>query len=100
MIRPDHLLLFASPSTRVALRGSRVVSTIPLTISSPEHRTIFLRASQRRHTTKPSRRWQPPRVISTTDLQLDHLVPIPCNLSKQRTRIALTLSDMICSKHK
>ena len=31
-----------SRSTRVALRGSRGVSTIPLTITSPEHRTIFL----------------------------------------------------------
>jgi hypothetical protein len=31
-----------TPSTRVALRGSRGVSTIPLTITSPEHRTIFL----------------------------------------------------------
>ena len=27
--------------TRVALRGSRVVSTIPLTITSLEHRIIF-----------------------------------------------------------
>jgi hypothetical protein len=29
-------------STGVALRGSRGVSTIPLTFKSPEHRTIFL----------------------------------------------------------
>jgi hypothetical protein len=35
-------------STRVALRGSRGVSTMPLTIASPEHCTIFSRASQRR----------------------------------------------------
>jgi hypothetical protein len=27
-------------------------------------------------TTKPSKRWQPPRVISTPGLQLDHLVPL------------------------
>jgi hypothetical protein len=27
-------------------------------------------------TTKPSRRWQPPRIISTTSLQLDHLVSL------------------------
>ena len=27
-------------------------------------------------TTKPSRRWQPPRVTSTTRLQLKHLVPL------------------------
>src|SRR6185437_3106309 len=65
MIRPNHLLLFTSRSTRVAIRGSRGVSTIPLTISSPEHRTIFLRASTEPLATKPSRRWQPPRVTST-----------------------------------
>ena len=92
--RPDHLLLFTSRSTRVALYGSRRVSTIPLTNTSPEHRIIFLWASQRRHTTtKPSRRWQHPRVTSTTGLQLDHLVPISCNLSIQCTRIALSLSE-------
>src|SRR6185312_12129708 len=98
MIRPDHLLLFASRSTRVALRGSRGVSTIPLTISSPEHRTIFLRASRRRYTTKPSRRWQPPRVTSTTGLQHDHLVPLDAVSQSNRTRIALSLDRMITIK--
>ena len=33
-------------STSVALRGSRGVSMVPLTNPSPEHRTIFLRASR------------------------------------------------------
>jgi hypothetical protein len=41
-------------------------------------------------TTKPSRRWQPPRVTSTTGLQLDHLVPLDaisqCNTLKSLTR--------------
>jgi hypothetical protein len=35
-------------STRVALRGSRGASTMPLTIASPEHHIIFSRASQQR----------------------------------------------------
>jgi hypothetical protein len=35
-------------STSVALRGSRGVSTVPLTNPSSEHRTIFLHASRRR----------------------------------------------------
>jgi hypothetical protein len=61
--------------TRVALCGSHGVSTIPLTITSLEHRTIFLQALTET-TTKQSRRWQPPRVTSTTGLQLDHLVPL------------------------
>ena len=61
------------------------VSTVPLTITSLEHRTT-LQASRWRHATKPSRRWQPPRVTSATGLQLDHLVPNSCNLSVQRTR--------------
>ena len=94
------LLLFTSRSTRVALCGSRGVSIIPFTITSPEHRTIFLRASRWRHTTNPSRRWQPPRVTSTTGLQLDHLVPNFCNLSMQCTRIAHSQSDHTLCKHK
>ena len=36
-------------STRVALCGSRGVSTIPLTISSPEHHTIFFVCFDRDH---------------------------------------------------
>jgi len=63
-------------STRVALRDPRGVSTVPLTISSPEHRTISLCASTESQATKPSRRWQPPRVTSTTGLQHELLVPL------------------------
>jgi hypothetical protein len=41
-------------------------------------------------TTKPSRRWQPPRVTSTIGLQLEHLVPLgaisQCNTLKSLTR--------------
>ena len=72
--------------TRVALRGSRGASTMPLTSTSPEHRTSFLRASTET-TTKPSRRWQPPRVTSTTGLQLKHLVPFDVISQCNRTRI-------------
>ena len=68
------------------------VSTVPLTITSMERRTT-LQASRRRHATKPSWRWQPPKVTSSTSLQLDHLVPHSCNLSMQHTRIALSLSE-------
>jgi hypothetical protein len=62
--------------TRVALRDLHRVSTIPLTNPPLEHRTIFLRASIESQATKPSRRWQPPSVTSTTGLQGDHLVPL------------------------
>jgi len=44
-------------------------------------------------TTKPSKRWQPPRVTSTMSWQLNHLVLNSCNLSIQRTRIVLSLSE-------
>ena len=88
-------------STRVALCGSRGVSTIPLTISSPKHRTIFSRASMGSQATKPSRRWQPPRVISTTGLQHDHQVPLDttlrCNTLESHSltyRIALLLGQV------
>src|SRR6185436_10048829 len=100
MIQPDHLLLFVSRSTRVALRGSRGVSTILLTITSPEHRTIILRASRRRHVTKPSRRWQPPRVTSTTDLQLDHLVPTLAISQRNALESHSHLANMISTSHK
>ena len=63
-------------STRVALHDSNGVSTIPLTNPPLEHRTIFSHASTKSQATKPSRRWQPPKVTSTTSLQLDHLVPL------------------------
>jgi hypothetical protein len=46
-------------------------------------------------TTKPSRRWQPPRVTSTTDLQLDHLVSLnvisQCNALELLTRNGFAL---------
>jgi hypothetical protein len=38
-------------------------------------------------TTKPSRRWQPLIVTSTTGLQLDHLVPLDAISQYNRTRI-------------
>jgi hypothetical protein len=60
--------------TRVALRDPRGVSTISLTNPPLEHCPIFLRASTESQATKPSRRWQPLRVTSTTGLQHDHLV--------------------------
>ena len=63
-------------STRVALHDPRGMSTIPLTNPPPEHRTILSRASTESQATKLSRRWQPPRVTSTTGLQLNHLVPL------------------------
>jgi len=76
-------------STRVALRDLRGVSTIPRTISSLEHRTIFLRASTESQATKPSRRWQPPRVTSTIGLQHEHLVPLDA-ISQCNTLESLT----------
>jgi hypothetical protein len=62
--------------TRVALRGSRGASTMPLKklFSRAQHKLLV--GFDRDHTTKPSRRWQPLRVTSTTGLQLDHLVPL------------------------
>ena len=71
-----HLSLFTSRSTRVALCDPRGVSTVPHTISSPEHRTISLRASKESQATKRSRMWQPPRVTSTISLQHEHLLPL------------------------
>ena len=82
-------------STRVALHGSHGASTIPLTITSPKHRTRFLACFDGDHATKPSRRRQPLRVTSTTGLQLEHLVPLDaisqCNALESliRNRIAL-----------
>jgi hypothetical protein len=54
--------------TRVALHDPRGVSTIPLTNPPPKHHTIFSYASTESQSTKPSRRWQPPRLASTTSL--------------------------------
>ena len=84
--------------TKVALCDSRGASTMPLTSSSPERRTSFLRASTET-TTKLSRRWQPPRVTSTTGLQLDHLVPLNATSQCNRTRIAHSHNRMITIKY-
>jgi hypothetical protein len=73
-------------SIRVALRGSRETSIIPLTITSPEHRTIFFACFEGDHH-QASRSWQSLRVTSTTSLQLDHLVPLDAMLQCNRTRI-------------
>jgi hypothetical protein len=43
--------------------------------------------------------WQPPRVTSTTVLQLDHLVSLDATLWYNRTRIALSHNRMITIKH-
>ena len=80
-------------STRVALHDPREVSTIPLINPPPEYRTIFSRALMESQAYKPYRRWQPPRVTSTTGLQLDHLVPLNATSRYNRTRIALTQSN-------
>jgi hypothetical protein len=80
-------------STRVALRDSRGTSTIPLTINSLEHRTSFLACFDGDHATKPFRRWQPPRVTSTTGLQLDHLVPL--NAITERNTLETLTSQWI-----
>jgi hypothetical protein len=60
-------------STRVALRDPHGVSTIPLTKLL---RSLAQSSCELRQSHKPSRRWQPPRVTSTTGLQHDHLVPL------------------------
>jgi hypothetical protein len=65
------------------------VSTISLTITSQSTTPSSWHTSTET-TTKPSRRWQPSRVTSTTGLQLDHLVPLDaisqCNALKSLTR--------------
>jgi hypothetical protein len=81
-------------STSVALRDPRGVNTIPLTNPPLEHCTIFSRASTESQATKPSRRWQPPRVTSTTSLQHCHLVPLDATSWCSHTRIAHSLNRM------
>jgi hypothetical protein len=82
-------------STSVALRGSHGVSTVPLTIllRSTAQSSCVLHDGEL--ATKPSRRWQPPRVISTTDLQLEHLVPLDaisqCNALESLTHNRIKL---------
>jgi hypothetical protein len=51
-------------------------------------------------TSKPSRRWRPPRVTSTTGLQLEHLVPLDATSRCNRTRITHFAMDSQSSKHK
>ena len=82
-------LLFATPARR---------AQVPLTSTSLERRTSFLRASTET-TTKPSRRWQSPRVTSTTGLQLDHLVPLDVTSRCNRTRIAHSHNRMIAIRY-
>jgi len=86
-------------STRVALCDPHRVSIVPLTISSLEHHTISLRASTESQVTKPSWRWQPPRVTSTTSLQHEHLVPLDAISQCNRTRIVHSHNWMITIKH-
>ena len=81
-------------SSRVSLHDPHGVSTIPLTNPYSEHCTIFSRASTESQATKPSRRRQPPRVTSTTGLQLDHLVPLDATSRYNSTRITLTRHRM------
>jgi hypothetical protein len=50
--------------------------------------------------TKPSRRWQPLRVTSTTGLQQEHLVPLDATSRCNHTRITHSLIDSQSSKHK
>ena len=76
------------------------VRIVPLTISYLEHCTISLRASTESQATRPSRRWQPPRLTSTIDLQHEHLVPLDAISQCSRTRIALSLDWMNTIKHK
>jgi len=80
-------------STRVVLRDPHRASTIPLTSSSLEPRTSFLCASMEPQATKPSRRWQPLRVTSTTGLQHKHLVPLDaisqCNALESLTSLLI-----------
>ena len=83
-------------STSVALCGSYGVSMVPLTQSllwSTTQASCMLHDGER--ATKPYRRWQPPRITSTTGLQLDHLVPLDAISQCNRTRITHSQSDAI-----
>jgi hypothetical protein len=87
-------------STWVALRDPHGVSTISLTNPPLEHHTIFSCASMESQATKPSRRWQPPRVTGTTGLQLEHLVPLDA-ISQCNTLESYSLAiDSHTCKHK
>jgi len=78
-IRKLSLLLVVTLRMPNTLHDPHRVSTVPLTISSPKHRTMSLHALTESQATKPSRRWQPPRVTSTIGLQHEHLVPLDAN---------------------
>ena len=80
-------------STSVALHGSHGVSMVPSQSLLRSTTQSSLRASTET-TTKPSRRWQPPRVTGTTGLQLNHLVPLDAISQCNRTRITLTRNWM------
>jgi hypothetical protein len=82
-------LLFAAPAGRAQYPSQSLLQS---TAQSS------LRASTE-STTKPSRRWQPLKVTSTTGLQLDHLVPLDALSQCNPTRIALTLNRIIAIKH-
>ena len=79
--------------TRVALRDPCGVSTIPLTklFSGAPHN--LLAGFDRGTATKLSRRWQPPRVTSTTGMQHEHLVSLDaisqCNALESLTSLLI-----------
>jgi hypothetical protein len=50
--------------------------------------------------TKPSKRWQPEKVTSTTGLQHEHLVPLDATSQCKRIKIIHSLIDSQSSKHK
>jgi hypothetical protein len=85
LIWPDHLMLFAC--TSLLLELFFVIShgrahNNPHNGSSGATHNLHV-GFNRDSTSKPSRKWQPPRVTSTTSLQHEHLVPldaiIQCN---------------------
>jgi hypothetical protein len=82
-------------STSVALCGSRWWAWYPwqILLRSTAQSSCVLHDGEL--TTKPSRRWQPPRVTSSTGLQLEHLVPLDaipqCNTLKSLTRNRIKL---------
>jgi hypothetical protein len=80
-------------STSVALRGSRRLVRYPSQILSRSPAQSSCVLHDRELATKPSRRWQPPRVTSTTDLQHEHLVPLDAISRCNCTRITHSQSD-------
>ena len=78
-------LLFAAPVGRAQYPSQSLLQS---TAQSSLHASMET-------TTKPSRRWQRPRLTSTTSLQLDHLVPLDeitqCNALESLTRNGFAL---------